>query len=204
MNRGIYIQILENDKFHSKWDENRIFWNESSDIYTFLRNHTLKIEHKFDTKFNAFSDNEIPMDGIKMLADGIKKDLDFLIEEYESKPIESGLNPVILDYNGKQIKLHYKASKLHRIILNLVRFQRKLESVIEKNKKVYVCGNAYFNDKMLDALMKIRSEFRTNGIVSVNGIQETELTALIKDKSLIKTNSNYRLTRKGMIIDIAE
>ena len=199
MNRGIYIQIIENEEF-----QDRIFWNESSDIYAFLRNHTLKIEHKFDTKFNPFSDNEIPMDGIKMLTDGIKKDLDFLIREYENKPIENGLNSIEVDYDGKRMKLFYKASKLHLMILNLVRLQKKLESVIEKNKKVYVCGNAYFTDNMLDTLMKIRAEFKTNGIVSVNGIQETELTTLIKDKSLIKSGPNYRLTRKGLIIDIAE
>lgn len=89
MNRGIYIQIIENEEF-----QDRIFWNESSDIYMFLRNHTLKIEHKFDTKFNSFSDNEIPMDGIKMLADGINNDLNFLIGEYENKPIVNGLNSV--------------------------------------------------------------------------------------------------------------
>ena len=199
MNRGIYIQIIENEEF-----QDRIFWNESSYIYAFLRNHTLKIEHKFDTKFNPFSDNEIPMDGIKMLTDGIKKDLDFLIREYENKPIENGLNSIEVDYDGKRMKLFYKASKLHLMILNLVRLQKKLESVIEKNKKVYVCGNAYFTDNMLDTLMKIRAEFKTNGIVSVNGIQETELTTLIKDKSLIKSGPNYRLTRKGLIIDIAE
>lgn len=199
MNRGIYIQIIENEEF-----QDRIFWNESSDIYVFLRNHTLKIEYKFDTKFNAFSDNEIPMDGIKMLADGIKNDLNFLIGEYDNKPIVNGLNSVDTEYNGKQIKLFYKASKLHLMILNLVRFLKKLESVIEKNKKVYVCGNAYFNDNMLETLMKIRSDFKTNGIVSINGIQETELIPLIKDKSLIKSGENYRLTRKGLIIDIAE
>ncbi len=199
MNRGIYIQIIGNEEF-----QDRIFWSESSDIYAFLRNHTLKIEHKFDTKFNAFSDNEIPMDGIKMLRDGIKKDLNFLIEEYENKPIENGLNSVEVDYNGKRMKLYYKASKLHLMILNLIRFQKKMESVIEENKKVYVCGNAYFNDTMLETLMKIRAEFKTNGIVSINGIQETELTTLIKDKSLIKSGPNYRLTRKGLIIDIAE
>jgi len=199
MNRGIYIQIIENEEF-----QDRIFWNESSDIYAFLRNHTLKIEHKFDTKFNPFSDNEIPMDGIKMLTDGIKKDLDFLIREYENKPIENGLNSIEVDYDGKRMKLFYKSSKLNLMILNLVRLQKKLESVIEKNKKVYVCGNAYFTDKMLETLMKIRAEFKTNGILSVNGIQETELTTLIKDKSLIKSGSNYRLTRKGLIIDIAE
>ncbi|UKM65355.1 hypothetical protein GSB9_01921 [Flavobacteriaceae bacterium GSB9] len=199
MNRGIYIQIIENEEF-----QDRIFWNESSEIYAFLRNHTLKIEHKFETKFNAFSDNEIPMDGIKMLTDGIKKDLDFLIGEYENKPIENGLNLVEVDYKGKRMKLYYKASKLHLMILNLVRLQKKLESVIEKNKKVYVCGNAYFNDTMLETLMKIRAEFKTNGIVNVNGIQETELKTLIKDKSLIKSGPNYRLTRKGLIIDIAE
>jgi hypothetical protein len=199
MNRGIYIQIIENEFF-----QDRIFWNESSDIYTFLRNHTLKIEHKFDTKFNAFSDNEIPMDGIKMLADGIKNDLNFLIGEYDNKPIVNGLNSVDAEYNGKKMKLYYKASKLHLMILNLVRFHKKLESVIEKNKKVYVCGNAYFNDTMLETLIKIRAEFKTNGIVSVNGIEETELTTLIKDKSLIKSGPNYRLTRKGLIIDIAE
>jgi len=199
MNRGIYIQLIENEEF-----QDTIFWNESSDIYTFLRNHTLKIEHKFDTNFNAFSDNEIPMDGIKMLTNGIKKDLNFLIEEYENKPIENGLNSVEVDYNRKGMKLYYKASKLHLLILNLVRFQKKLESVIENNKKVYVCGNAYFNDTMLEALMKIRVEFKTNGIVSVKGIQESELTTLIKNKSLIKSGPNYRLTRKGLIIDIAE
>ena len=199
MNRGIYIQIIENEEF-----QDRIFWNESSDIYTFLRNHTLKIEYKLDTKFNAFSDNEIPMDGIKMLADGIKNDLNFLIGEYDNKLIINGLNSVDTEYNGKQMKLYYKASKLHLMILNLVRFLKKLESVIEKNKKVYVCGNAYFNDNMLETLMKIRADFKTNGIVSINGIQETELIPLIKDKSLIKSGENYRLTRKGLIIDIAE
>lgn len=199
MNRGIYIQIIEDEEF-----QDRIFWNESSDVYTFLRNHTLKIEHKFDTKFNSFSDNDIPMDGIKMLADGIKNDLNFLIGEYDKKPIVNGLNSVDTEYNGKQMKLYYKASKLHLMILNLIRFQKKLETVIEKNKKVYVCGNAYFNNAMLETLMKIRAEFKTNGIVSVNGIQESELTTLIKDKSLIKSGSNYRLTRKGLIIDIAE
>lgn len=199
MNRGIYIQIIENEEF-----QDRIFWNESSDIYAFLRNHTLKIEYKLDTKFNAFSDNEIPMDGIKMLADGIKNDLKFLIREYDNKPIVNGLNSVDTEYNGKQMKLYYKASKLHLMILNLVRFLKKLESVIEKNKKVYVCGNAYFNDNMLETLMKIRADFKTNGIVSINGIQETELIPLIKDKSLIKSGENYRLTRKGLIIDIAE
>ena len=199
MNRGIYIQIIENEEF-----QDRIFWNESSDIYTFLRNHTLKIEYKLDTKFNAFSDNEIPMDGIKMLADGIKNDLNFLIGEYDNKPIINGLNSVETEHNRKQMKLYYKASKLHLMILNLVRFLEKLESVIEKNKKVYVCGNAYFNDNMLETLMKIRADFKTKGIVSINGIQETELIPLIKDKSLIKSGKNYRLTRKGLIIDIAE
>ncbi|GAA0741063.1 hypothetical protein [Gaetbulibacter jejuensis] len=199
MNRGIYIQIIENEEF-----QDRIFWNESSDVYTFLRNHTLKIEHKFDTKFNSFSNNEIPMDGIKMLVDGIKNDLNFLIREYENKPIVNGLNSVDVEYNGKLMKLYYKASKLHLMILNLVRFLKKMESVIEKNKKVYVCGNAYFSDTMLETLMKIRAKFKTSGIVSVNGIQETELKTLIKDKSLMKSGSNYRLTRKGLIIDIAE
>ena len=199
MNRGIYIQIIENEEF-----QDRIFWNESSDIYTFLRNHTLKIEHKFDTKFNSFSDNEIPMDGIKMLADGIKNDLNFLIGEYENKPIVNGLNSVDAEYNGKQMKLYYKASKLHLMILNLVRFLKKLESVIEKNKKVFVCGNAYFNDKMLESLMRLKSDFTTNGTIEVNENAEIELTELIKNKSLIKSGKNYRLTRKGLIIDIAE
>ena len=199
MNRGIYIQIIENEEF-----QDRIFWNESSDIYTFLRNHTLKIEHKFDTKFNSLSDNEIPMDGIKMLADGIKNDLNFLIGEYENKPIVNGLNSVDAEYNGKQMKLYYKASKLHLMILNLVRFLKKLESVIEKNKKVFVCGNAYFNDKMLESLMRLKSDFTTNGTIEVNENAEIELTELIKNKSLIKSGKNYRLTRKGLIIDIAE
>ncbi|WP_179367700.1 hypothetical protein [Winogradskyella forsetii] len=199
MNRGIYIQIIENEEFQDK-----IFWNESSDIYTFLRNHTLKIEHKFDTKFNSFSDNEIPMDGIKMLADGIKNDLNFLIGEYDNKPIVNRLNSVDAEYNGKQMKLYYKASKLHLMILNLVRFLKKLESVIEKNKKVFVCGNAYFNDKMLESLMRLKADFTTNRTIDVNEIAEIELTELIKNKSLIKSGENYRLTRKGLIIDIAE
>ncbi|MBU3011107.1 hypothetical protein KO506_06815 [Polaribacter vadi] len=199
MNRGIYIQIIENEEF-----QDRIFWNESSDIYTFLRNHTLKIEHKFDTKFNSFSDNEIPIDGIKMLADGIKNDLNFLVGEYDNKPIVNGLNSVDTEYNGKQMKLYYKASKLHLMILNLVRFLKKLESVVEKNKKVFVCGNAYFNENMLESLMKLKSEFKKNGIIEINKNQETELTELIKNKSLIKSGENYRLTRKGLIIDIAE
>ena len=199
MNRGIYIQIIENEEF-----QDRIFWNESSDIYTFLRNHTLKIEHKFDTKFNSFSDNEIPMDGIKMLADGIKNDLNFLIGEYDNKPIVNGLNSVDAEYNGKQMEVYYKASKLHLMILNLVRFLKKLESVIEKNKKVFVCGNAYFNDKMLESLMRLKADFTTNRTIDVNEIAEIELTELIKNKSLIKSGENYRLTRKGLIIDIAE
>ncbi|MEH1009498.1 hypothetical protein VDP25_17300 [Winogradskyella sp. ECml5-4] len=199
MNRGIYIQIIENEEF-----QDRIFWNESSDIYTFLRNHTLKIEHKFDTKFNSFSDNEIPIDGIKMLADGIKNDLNFLVGEYDNKPIVNGLNSVDAEYNGKQMKLYYKASKLHLMILNLVRFLKKLESVVEKNKKVFVCGNAYFNENMLESLMKLKSDFKKNGIIEINKNQETELTELIKNKSLIKSGENYRLTRKGLIIDIAE
>ncbi len=199
MNRGIYIQIIENEEF-----QDRIFWNESSDIYTFLRNHTLKIEHKFDTKFNAFSDNEIPMDGIKMLADGIKNDLNFLIGEFDNKPITNGLNSVESEYNGKRMKLYYKASKLHLMILNLVRFLKKLESVIEKKKKVFVCGNAYFNDSMLESLIKLKTDFKKNGIIEINKNQETELTELIKNKSLIKSGENYRLTRKGLIIDIAE
>ena len=204
MNRGIYIQIIDNDEFHQKWDRNRIFWNESSDIYTFLRNHTLKIEHKFDTKFNAFANNEIPMGGIKMLVDGIKNDLNFLIGEYNDKPITNGLNSMEVEYNGKFMKLYYKASNLHLMILNLVRLLKKLESVIEKNKKVFVCGNAYFNDNMLESLMKLKTDFKKKGTIEVKEINETELTELIKNKSLIKSGENYRLTRKGLIIDIAE
>ena len=199
MNRGIYIQIIENEEF-----QDRIFWNESSDIYAFLRNHTLKIGHKFDTKFNAFSDNEIPIDGIKMLVDGIKNDLNFLIGEYDNKPITNGLNSMEVEYNGKLMKLYYKASNLHLMILNLVRLVKKLESVIEKNKKVFVCGNAYFNDNMLESLMKLKTEFKKKGTIEVKEINETELTELIKNKSLIKSGENYRLTRKGLIIDIAE
>ncbi|GAB5398909.1 MAG: hypothetical protein Aureis2KO_04940 [Aureisphaera sp.] len=199
MNRGIYIQIIENEQF-----QDRIFWNESSDIYTFLRNHTLKIEHKFDTKFNSFSDNEIPMDGIKMLVDGIKNDLNFLVGEYDNKPITNGLNSMEVEYNGKFMKLYYKASNLHLMILNLMRLVKKLESVIEKNKKVFVCGNAYFNDNMLESLIKLKTEFKKKGTIEVKGINETELTELIKNKSLIKSGENYRLTRKGLIIDIAE
>jgi hypothetical protein len=199
MNRGIYIQIIENEEF-----QDRIFWNESSDIYAFLRNHTLKIEHKFDTKFNAFSDNEIPIDGIKMLVDGIKNDLNFLIGEYDNKPITNGLNSMEVEYNGKLMKLYYKASNLHLMILNLVRLVKKLESVIEKNKKVFVCGNAYFNDNMLESLMKLKTEFKKKGTIEVKEINETELTELVKNKSLIKSGENYRLTRKGLIIDIAE
>ena len=199
MNRGIYIQIIENEEF-----QDRIFWNESSDIYAFLRNHTLKIEHKFDTKFNAFSDNEIPIDGIKMLVDGIKNDLNFLIGEYDNKPITNGLNSMEVEYNGKLMKLYYKASNLHLMILNLVRLVKKLESVIEKNKKVFVCGNAYFNDNMLESLMKLKTDFKKKGTIEVKEINETELTELIKNKSLIKSGENYRLTRKGLIIDIAE
>jgi hypothetical protein len=199
MNRGIYIQIIENEKFQDK-----IFWNESSDLYAFLRNHTLKIEYKFDTNFNAFSDNEIPMEGIKMLSEGIKNDLNFLTSEFDNKPIENGLNSIDEEYNGKRMKLYYKASNLHYMILNLIRFLKKLESVIEKNKKVFVCGNAHFNDEMLESLMKLRADFITNGTIEVNEIQETELTKLVKNKSLIKSDENYRLTRKGLIIDIAE
>ncbi|EZH75872.1 hypothetical protein ATO12_03520 [Aquimarina atlantica] len=204
MNRGIYIQILENDEFHPKWDRNRIFWNESSDIYTFLRNHTLKIEHKFDIKFNAFANNEIPMDGIKMLVDGIKNDLNFLIGEYDDKPITNGLNSIEVEYDGKLMKLYYKASRLHLMILNLVRFLKKLEFVIEKNKKVFVCGNAYFNDNMLESLMKLKADFKATGTIETKGIAETELNELIKNESLIKTGKDYKLTRKGLIIDIAE
>ncbi|WP_108805500.1 hypothetical protein [Aquimarina sp. Aq107] len=204
MNRGIYIQIIENDEFHLKWDINRTFWNESSDIYTFLRNHTLKIEHKFDTKFNAFANNEIPMGGIKMLVDGIKNDLNFLIGEYDDKPITNGLNSIEVEYDGKLMELYYKASKLHLMILNLVRFIKKLESVIEKNKKIFVCGNAYFNDNMLESLMKLKADFKATGTIETKGIAETELNELIKNESLIKTGKNYKLTRKGLIIDIAE
>lgn len=199
MNRGVYIQIIENEEF-----QDRIFWNESSDIYTFLRNHTLKIEHKFNTKLNAFSDNEIPIDGIKMLANGIKNDLNFLIGEYDNKPITNGLNFMEVEYKGKLMKLYYRASKLHLIILNLVRLIKKLESVIEKNKKVFVCGNAYFNDNMLKSLIKLRTNFKKEGTIEVKKITETELTELIKNKSLIKSGKDYGLTRKGLIIDIAE
>jgi hypothetical protein len=199
MNRGIYIQIIENEKF-----QDRIFWNESSDIYTFLRNHTLKIEHKFDTKFNAFSDNEIPMDGIKMLTNGIKNDLNFLIGEYDNKLITNGLNSMEVEYNGKLMKLYYKASNLHLMILNLVRLVKKLESVIEKNKKIFVCGNAYFNDNMLESLMKLKTDFKKKGTIEVEKIAETELNELVKNKSLIKSGKDYRLTRKGLVIDIAE
>ncbi|CAM4390700.1 hypothetical protein [Zobellia nedashkovskayae] len=199
MNRGIYIQIIENEEF-----QDRIFWNESSDIYTFLRNHTLKIEHKFDTKFNAFSDNEIPMDGIKMLTNGIKNDLNFLIGEYDNKLITNGLNSMEVEYNGKLMKLYYKASNLHLMILNLVRLVKKLESVIEKNKKIFVCGNAYFNDNMLESLMKLKTDFKKKGTIEVEKIAETELNELVKNKSLIKSGKEYRLTRKGLVIDIAE
>jgi hypothetical protein len=199
MNRGIYIQIIENEGF-----QDRIFWNESSDIYTFLRNHTLKIEHKFDTKFNAFSDNEIPMDGIKMLTNGIKNDLIFLIGEYDNKLITNGLNSMEVEYNGKLMKLYYKASNLHLMILNLVRLVKKLESVIEKNKKIFVCGNAYFNDNMLESLMKLKTDFKKKGTIEVEKIAETELNELVKNKSLIKSGKDYRLTRKGLVIDIAE
>jgi hypothetical protein len=139
-----------------------------------------------------------------MLADGIKNDLNFLIEQYDNKPITNGLNSVESEYNGKRMKLYYKASKLHLMILNLVRFLKKLESVIEKKKKVFVCGNAYFNDSMLESLMKLKTDFNKNGIIEINKNQETELTELIKNKSLIKSGKNYRLTRKGLIIDIAE
>lgn len=199
MNRGIYIQIIENEEF-----QDRIFWNESSDIYTFLRNHTLKIEHKFDTEFNAFSDNEIPMDGIKILTNGIKNDLNFLIGEYDNKLITNGLNSMEVEYNGKHMKLYYKASNLHLMILNLVRLVKKLESVIEKNKKIFVCGNAYFNDNMLESLMKLKTDFKKKGTIEVQKIAESELDELIKNKSLIKSGKDYRLTRKGLIIDIAE
>jgi len=199
MNRGIYIQIIENEEF-----QDRIFWNESSDVYTFLRNHTLKIEYKFDTKFNAFSDNEIPIDGIKMLVNGIKNDLNFLIGEYDNKPITNGLNSMEMEYKGKLMKLYYKASNLHLMILNLVKLIKKLESVIAKNKKVFVCGNAYFNDNMLESLMKLKTDFKKKGTIEVKEIQETKLTELIKNKSLIKSGKNYTLTRKGLIIDIAE
>jgi hypothetical protein len=199
MNRGIYIQIIENEKF-----QDRIFWNESSDIYTFLRNHTLKIEHKFDTKFNAFSDNEIPMDGIKMLTNGIKNDLNFLIGEYDNKLITNGLNSMEVEYNGKLMKLYYKASNLHLMILNLVRLVKKLESVIENKKKIFVCGNAYFNDNMLESLMKLKTDFKKKGTIEVEKIAETELNELVKNKSLIKSGKDYRLTRKGLVIDIAE
>ncbi len=199
MNRGIYIQIIENEEF-----QDRIFWNESSDIYTFLRNHTLKIEHKFDTKFNAFSDNEIPMDGIKMLTNGIKNDLNFLIGEYDNKLITNGLNSIEVEYNGKLMKLYYKASNLDLMILNLVRLVKKLESVIEKNKKIFVCGNAYFNDDMLESLMKLKTDFKKKGTIEVKKIAETELNELVKNKILIKSGKDYRLTRKGLVIDIAE
>ncbi|TCI85703.1 hypothetical protein [Tenacibaculum sp. M341] len=102
MNKGIYIEIIENNKVQSKWNENRIFWSESSDIYTFLRNHTLKIEYKFNIKINSLSNNEIPMDGIKILLKGIKKDLVFLIKEFENNPVTNELNWVEEKYMGKE------------------------------------------------------------------------------------------------------
>ena len=130
--------------------------------------------------------------------------MNFLIGEYDNKPITNGLNSMEVEYNGKLMKLYYKASNLHLMILNLVRLVKKLESVIEKNKKVFVCGNAYFNDNMLESLMKLKTDFKKKGTIEVKEINETEVTERIKNKSLIKSGENYRLTRKGLIIDIAE
>ncbi len=117
---------------------------------------------------------------------------------------ESALFDMEMEYKGKLMKLYYKASNLHLMILNLVKLIKKLESVIAKNKKVFVCGNAYFNDNMLESLMKLKTDFKKKGTIEVKEIQETKLTELIKNKSLIKSGKNYTLTRKGLIIDIAE
>ena len=57
---------------------------------------------------------------------------------------------------------------------------------------------------MLESLMRLKADFTTNGTIEVNENAEIELTELIKNKSLIKSGKNYRLTRKGLIIDIAE
>ncbi|TCI85702.1 hypothetical protein [Tenacibaculum sp. M341] len=89
------------------------------------------------------------------------------------------------------------------MISNLIRFLNKLEYVINNNKRIFVCGNANFNDNNIKSLIKLRADFNETGIINTKNISETQLNELIKNESLIKIGETYKLTRKGFIIDIA-
>ena len=145
-----------------------------------------------------------PIDGIKLLVNEIRNDLNFLIELYETKPITKGLNFLELDYKGKSLKLFYKSSKLHLMIFDLINLINQLESVIEKNKTIFICGNAYFNESMLESLNKLRDDLKKYGKLNVDKINKTVLADLIKSKCLIESENEYIITRKGLVIDIAE
>jgi hypothetical protein len=197
MNRGIYIVFIKNEQITQK-----IFLNESSELYLFLKNHFLKIEWEYDFRINSYSNAEIPDNLAKIIISKIEIELEDLINIYKSKEV-SGLNFLEADYKEVNYKLFYKSSHLHSEILNLIQLHKRIVEALTKHESIYVVGNAKITEKMVGELSKIKmvEKDKSNYLID----QNQEIIRLLEEKECIQfINGRFELTLKGKTIDIAE
>lgn len=197
MNRGIYLVFISNDEISDK-----VFWNESYEIFQFLKNCFLKIEWEYDFSINSFSNNIVPSQILDVLINQIECELEDLIRIYQTKNID-GFNFVEEIYNGVDYKLYYRSSELHNQISSLIRIHRRFVNAVNKSESIQIIGNANINKEMLNEIMEIK---KADGISKLNNghLEVKTLNQLTKEGCLVLDGKNYKLTLKGTIIDIAE
>ncbi len=197
MNRGIYIVFSKGGKITQK-----MFWNESSEIYLFLKNQFLKIEWKYDFRINSFTNAEIQYDLIKIIIEKIEIELEELIDIYKLKKI-SGINFVEAKYKEVSFKLFHKSSHLHSEIFHLIQFHKRVIEAVTKHESIHILGNAQITEKMVDELSKIKKAVKDKSKYLIDR-KEVTIRLLVEKDCIQFENDHYELTFKGKIIDIAE
>ena len=197
MNRGIYIVFTKDEEITQK-----IFFNEESELYLFLKNHFLKIEWEYGFRINSHSNAEIPDSLAKIIISKIEIELEELINIYKSKKV-SGLNFVEVYYKEVNYKLFYKSSHLHSEILSLIHLHKRVVEALTKKESIHAIGNARITEKMVSELSKIKIAKNDNSRYLID--QNQEIIRLLEEKDCIQfISGHHELTLKGKTIDIAE
>jgi len=197
MNRGIYLVFNSNGNISHK-----AFWNESSELFLFLKNCFLKIEWEYDFSLNSFSNGIIPSHIVEIIIKRIELELEDLIKIYNTKDTD-GLNFVEELYKKVNYKLFYKSSYLHHQISSLIRIHRRLVNATLNSESIHVIGNAKMNKEMVNDLAKIKKSSQSD-LINLDHIEINTLNQLVKEGCVQLESENYKLTLKGKIIDISE